>query len=68
MIYALLAIFLIALWVYSNISIIKLLSVKEMYIELVAKQSICGRIFINIFYIPAWFYKIIHYVIICAIE
>lgn len=51
-----------------NVYTIRVKSAKEMYEEFVAGQCLVGKIFANIFYAPAWFFKGLRFVVIATIK
>ena len=51
-------IFLIV-WLLSNVYVAYIMSASEMHNELVKEQCFVGRVFANIFYLPAWMLKLI---------
>lgn len=55
-------------WAASNIFAIKMMSTKQMHEEFVAGQCLVGKICANIFYAPAWFFKGLRFVVLCAIK
>ena len=46
----------------------KLMSAKEMKREFVDGQCVVGRVFANIFYLPAWVLKALRFVVISLVK
>ena len=46
----------------------KLMSAKEMKREFVDGQCVVGRVFANIFYLPAWVLKAIRFVVVSLVK
>lgn len=58
-----------AVWcIISNIYIIRIMSAKEMRDEFVKGQCFVGKVFANIFYAPAWFFKGLRFVVVATIK
>lgn len=51
-------ILVVVFWVVCNIAVIKMMTIKDMYEDLVVEQSKVGRILACSFYSLAWFWKI----------
>lgn len=67
-VWIILGIFVAVIWAATNIFIIKMMSAKQMYEEFIAGQCLVGKICANIFYAPAWFFKGLRFVVLCAIK
>lgn len=58
-----------AAWcVISNIYTTRVMSAKEMRDEFVRGQCFVGKVFANIFYAPAWFFKGLRFVVVATIK
>lgn len=58
-----------AVWcIISNIYTIRVMSAKEMRDEFVKGQCFVGKVFANIFYAPAWFFKGLRFVVVATIR
>lgn len=58
-----------AVWcIISNIYTIRVMSAKEMRDEFVKGQCFVGKVFANIFYAPAWFFKGLRFVVVATIK
>lgn len=55
-------------WAASNIFTIKMMSAEQMHKEFVVGQCLVGKIFANLFYAPAWFFKGFRFLVLCAIK
>lgn len=67
-VWVILGIFIAVVWAATNIFTIKMMSAKQMHEEFVAGQCLVGKICANIFYAPAWFFKGLRFVVLCAIK
>lgn len=67
-VWIILGIFVAVVWAATNIFTIKMMSAKQMREEFVAGQCLVGKICANIFYAPAWFFKGLRFVVLCAIK
>lgn len=67
-VWIILGILVALVWAASNIFTIKMMSAKQMHDEFVEGQCLVGKIFANVFYAPAWFFKGLRFVVLCAIK
>lgn len=67
-VWIILGVILVLIWAASNIFVIKWKSAKQMRDEFVNGQCMVGKIFANAFYAPAWFFKGLRFVVLCAIK
>ena len=57
----------IAVWcIVCNIYTIRVMSAKEMRENFIKGQCFVGKVFANIFYAPAWFFKGIRFVVVAT--
>lgn len=56
------------IYIVFNIITSKLMNAKEMKQEFVDGQCTVGRVFANIFYAPAWFLKLIRFIIVATVK
>ena len=54
--------------VVSNIYITRVMSAREMHNEFIQGQCFVGKVFANIFYAPAWFFKGLRFVVVATIK
>lgn len=58
-----------AIWcIVSNIHTTRVMSAKEMHDAFVEGQCFVGKVFANIFYAPAWFFKGLRFVVVGTIK
>ena len=67
-VWIILGIFAVLVWAAINIFTIKMMSAKQMRDEFIEGQCLVGKICANIFYAPAWFFKGLRFVVLCAIK
>lgn len=64
----LIAIILLSAYLIINLITTRVLSAKQMKEAFIDGQCVVGRIFANIFYLPAWFFKGLKFVVMVAIK
>ena len=67
-IWTILGIIAALMWAATNIFVTKMMSAKQMREEFIAGQCLVGKICANAFYAPAWFFKGLRFVVVCAIK
>ena len=63
-----LLIFAVVLYATLNLITAKLYSAREMKHDFIDGQCIVGKVFANVFYLPAWVLKGLRYVIVTVIK
>ena len=68
MITKIILIILACIYAAFNFLTAKLMSAKEMKNEFIDGQCVVGRVFANIFYLPAWVLKAIRFVVVSLVK
>lgn len=68
MITKIILIILACIYVAFNFLTAKLMNAKEMKHEFVDGQCVVGRVFANIFYLPAWVLKALRFVVVSLVK
>lgn len=58
----------VVVWVFANLYTAKMYNAKEMRQEFINGQCLVGKIFANIFYAPAWLFKVVRLVVVATIK
>lgn len=68
MITKIILIVLVCIYAAFNFLTAKLMNAKEMKHEFVDGQCVVGRVFANIFYLPAWVLKALRFVVVSLVK